>query len=238
LQQSGAPVTELLGSAIPAAPRPTRSWLAWLGEYGSAQDLADTWAWMQPQGLLDDASAGQAAWALWGRGAYRDACELARSRLASGALLANTRFESSPAESPFDWKLQSAPSVSVERVNGIEVRFAGTENVAYSGPRQFTCVPPGRYRLSAEIEADGLTTDRGPFFHIFDPADQRRVDAATSAVLGTVPRSSIHVDFTVPEGTLALAVQLERRQSELFDNRIAGRLHVYQVSLEALPAVR
>jgi len=193
---------------------------------------------MQQKSLLDDSSAGQAAWALWSRGAYRDAYKLWRGRLDSGALLANTRFENAPNDSPFDWKLQSSPSASVERGNGLEVRFAGTENVAFSGVRQFTCVPPGKYRLSTEIESDSLTTDQRPFFHIFDPVDQRGIDVATKPIPGTAPRSWISFDFTVPKGTQTLAIELERRPSEFFDNRIAGRLHLYQVCLEPLSNAR
>ena len=59
------------------------------------------------------------------------------------------------------------------------MRFLGTENVAFSGVRQFTVVPPGRYRFSAEVSSDNLTTDQGPFFRIFDPANPARLNAET-----------------------------------------------------------
>ena len=39
------------------------------------------------------------------------------------------------------------------------------------------------------------------------------------------------VEFTVTAGTEALALQLERRPSQRFDNRISGTLHIHQVSL-------
>jgi hypothetical protein len=232
LQQSGAPVSELLRTALPNASRPARSWLAWLCEHGSTRDLTETWTWMQNEGLLDEQSAGEAAWSLWNRGAYRNAHELWCGWLEIYTLLENTRFEKPPKHSPFDWTLGSSSAASVERGNGLEVRFAGTENVAFSQLHQFTVVRPGRYRFSAEIEAEGLTTDQGPYFHIFDPVDPRRLDVATSVILGTAARSWIGTDFMVPEGTDALEVQLERRPSEFFDNRIAGKLHLYQVSLE------
>jgi hypothetical protein len=45
------------------------------------------------------------------------------------------------------------------------------------------------------------------------------------------------VEFTVTRGTGALAVQLERRPSQRFDNRISGTLHIGQVSLVRLPPI-
>jgi hypothetical protein len=116
------------------------------------------------------------------------------------------------------------------------VRFLGTENVAFSGVRQFTVVPPGRYRFSAEVSSDSLTTDQGPFFRVFDPANPGRLNVESAPILGTVGKSWITAEFTVRRGTEALAVELERRPSQNFDNRIAGTLHLHQVSLVPLPA--
>jgi hypothetical protein len=99
--------------------------------------------------------------------------------------------------------------------------------------RQFTVVPPGRYRLSAEVSSENLTTDQGIFFRIFDPANPDRLHAESAPILGTVGKSWITVDLTV-SGTEALAIQLERRPSERFDNRISGTLHIHQVSLVPL----
>jgi hypothetical protein len=50
------------------------------------------------------------------------------------------------------------------RKDGLEVRFSGKENVTSLGVRQLTTAEPGRYRFSAEVKADELTTDEGPFF--------------------------------------------------------------------------
>jgi hypothetical protein len=98
-------------------------------------------------------------------------------------------------------------------------------------------MPPGRYHLSAEVSADNLTTDQGPFFRIFDPANPARLNAESAPILGTAGKSWISVEFTVRRGTEALAVQLERRASQRFDNRISGTLHIHQVSLAPLPMV-
>jgi hypothetical protein len=102
--------------------------------------------------------------------------------------------------------------------------------------RQFSVVPPGRYRLSAEVSSDNLTTDQGPFFRIFDPANPGRLNVESAPIQGTVMRTWIGVEFTVTRGTEALAVELERRPSQNFDNRISGTLHIHQVSLVPLAA--
>ena len=230
LQRADVPAGMLLGTAIPAASRPARSWLGWLRAHGSDQDLQDTWAWMQRNALLDEKSAGEVAWTLWNRASYRTAHTLWTSWLGTTQLLANTRFDTAPRETPFDWALGSSPAVAVTRANGLDVRFSGTENVAFSGVRQFTVVPPGRYRLSAEVSSENLTTDQGPFFRIFDPANPDRLHAESAPILGTVRKSWITMELTV-SGTGALAIQLERRPSERFDNRISGTLHIHQVSL-------
>jgi hypothetical protein len=236
LQRADAPLGTLLGTAIPAASRPARAWLGWLRAHGSDQDLGETSAWMKRNSLLDEKSAGEVAWTLWNRASYRTAYALWTGWLGTTQLLENSRFDTAPRENPFNWTLDSSPSVAVTRANGLDVRFLGTENVAFSGVRQFTVVPPGRYRFSAEVSSDNLSTDQGPFFRIFDPANPARLNAESAPILGTVARSWMSVEFTVTAGTEALALQLERRPSQRFDNRISGTLHIHQVSLA--PATR
>jgi len=167
---------------------------------------------------------------------WRPAYALWTDWLGTTQLLANTHFDTAPRETPFDWTLDSSPSVAVTRANALDVRFAGTENVAFSGVRQFTVVPPGRYRFSAEVSSDNLTIDQGPFFRIFDPANPARLNVGSAPILGTAGKSWITVQFTVASQTEALAVQLERRASQRFDNRISGTLYIHQVSLVPLPA--
>jgi hypothetical protein len=191
LQRADVPAGTVLGTAIPAASRPALSWLGWLRVHGSDQDLCETWAWMKAHRLLDEKSAGEVAWTLWNRASYRAAYALWTDWLGTTQLLANTRFDTAPRETPFDWTLGPSPTVAVTRANGLEVRFAGTENVGFSGVRQFTVVPPSRYRLSAEVSSDNLTTDQGPFFRIFDPANPARLNAESAPILGTAGRSWI-----------------------------------------------
>jgi hypothetical protein len=53
----------------------------------------------------------------------------------------------------------------------------------------------------------------------------------SSPVKGTAARSWIRLDVPVAPGTQALQIQIERRPSQKFDNKLGGTLHVYQTSL-------
>ena len=235
LLAANVPARTLLGTAVPATSRPAQAWLSWLRTHGSDQDVGETWAWMKGNRLVDEKSAGEVAWALWNRASYGMAYALWSDWLGAAQLLANTNFGAAPRATPFDWAFSSGPAAAIVRTNGLEVRFAGTENVAFSQVRQFTVAAPGRYRFTAEVGSENLTTDQRPFFRIFDPADQGRLSVETGAVEETVAKTRIAVDFTVTSKAEPLAVELDRRPSERFDNRISGTLHVYQVSLVPIP---
>jgi len=237
LMHSGAPISQLLGTTIPGTPRVARAWLEWVRGHGSTQELAATWAWIQQNRLADRKSAVDVTRALWERKALRTAQKIWAAWLGSERnylnpqRLANTRFENEPSGSPFDWKLDAPESVQLLRQDGLEIRFSGTENVHFSHVSQFATVDAGRYRLSVEVRANGLTTDERPFFRVFDSVNPVRLDVATAPLPEKIPRSWLTLDFAVPRGTEAVQIQIERRPSHHFDNKISGTLHVYQVSL-------
>lgn len=233
-------VRKLLGVAIPVTPRATRSWLSWLHIHGSDQDLCDTWSWMRQNQLADQKLASDLAWTLWQRKSFHMAQDLWTEWLRMTGKnylrlqqLANVRFEEEPNGSPFDWKIESPPSVRILRKDGLDIRFAGTENVDLH-VHQFATVNPGCYRFSAEMSAQGLTTDQRPFFHILDVADPARFSAQTPLLNGLVTRSWISLDFEVSPATKAIKIELERQPSRHFDNKINGALHIYQASLVRL----
>src|SRR6185295_17515787 len=145
--------------------------------------------------------------------------------------IANRRFATAPTVSPFDWRLDAVSSVEVERKDGLEIRFLGQDNLEFTQLHQFTVVNPGRYRFSAEIQSEDISTDEGPFWRIVGVGDTSRLVVETQSIKGNVLRSLVSVDFNVPTGTEALDIQLRRRSSLRFDNKIAGILRIYEVSL-------
>ena len=229
--------TALLGTAIPTSRRPAQSWAAWIGRNGSEGDVRKTWAWMVQNHLMDENTALDLTRTLWQRQFFRTAQELwldwlgsAQSDYPAHELIFNRRFEDAPNGSPFDWTIPTQRSIEITRGQGLEVHFAGAENVELN-IRQSTVVSPGRYHFSAEIESESLTTDQCPFVHIFDAVNPARLDITSPQIRGTMARSKTTLYFTVKPDTQALIIQLERRQSKRFDNKIQGALHVYEVSL-------
>jgi tetratricopeptide (TPR) repeat protein len=242
LTHSGVGTSTLLGTAVPATARAARSWLACLRAYGSDQDLQQTWSWIRQNGLADQKSAVDLIWTLWQRKSFHSAQDVwadwlgpSRDDYLHPQRLANARFQDDPNGSPFDWTLSALPSVEISRRDGLDVRFSGKENVDFTQVHQFATVNPGRYRFSVEISAEEISTDQGPFFQVFDPVNPARLSVQSPQVKGTVSKSWVTVDFQVPAGTQALQVQLERHPSQRFDNKIAGKLHIYQISLVPLP---
>jgi hypothetical protein len=237
LQYFGKGTASLLGTAIPASHRPAQSWAAWIGRNGSEDDVRETWAWMVQNHLTDENIALDLTRTLWQRQFFRTAQELWSNWLGPaqgdhqvGEVIFNRQFKDTPDGSPFDWTIATQPSIEISRAHGLDVHFTGAENVELN-IQQSAVVSPGRYRFSAEIESEGLTTDQRPFFHIFDPGNRARLDITTPQISSASPRSETDLDFTVTPDMQVLNIQLERRESERFDNKIQGTLHVYEVSL-------
>jgi hypothetical protein len=241
LRMSGEPVSRLLGTAVPPLPRAADSWLVWLRSQGSNQDILSTWTWMRRLDIAGEQSAADTAWTLWNRKAYKDAQELwviwlgaRQGDYLKPQLLTNTRFQQTPSGSPFDWNFDRTKSVEFTRRDGLDIHFLGEENIDSVGIQQFTAPQAGRYTFSAEVSGNNITTDEGPFFKITDVENPERLSVQTRPITGTRCRSWISADFTVPAATRGLEVQLTRRSSFRFDNKIAGTLHIYQTSLVPL----
>ena len=238
LTLSGKPVSALAGVAVPALARPAASWLSWLRTSGSNKDLRELSSWMLGNHLLNKKSASDLAWAFWQRKEFTAAQKFWSDWLGSSNAddlqserLADVRFQQPPGDSPFDWMITPVAGVEIHRKDGLEIQFSGSSNLSFSNVRQFTTATGGRYRFSALLSADNISTDEGPFFRITDAVDPRLLNVATEQIRGSVDRSWITVDVPVPPGIHGLAIQIDRIPSQKFDNKISGTLHVYQVSL-------
>lgn len=235
---SGVGTGAVLAKAVPANPRAAKAWLTSLDPFGSDDDLMTTWSWMKQNRLADQESAVNITSALLRRKSFDLAQDLWADWLGAGEKsylhperLTNTRFEREPSGCPFDWTIAQTPSVEVTRKNGLNVHFGGEENLEFANIHQLATVMPGNYRLTVEVSAEQITTDRGPFFHVFDFENPTRFNSQTPEFKGNMPRTKVALDFRIPVGTQVIQIQLERRASQRFDNRIAGALRVYEVSL-------
>ena len=241
IQRAGLNAADVVGTTIPASPRVARSWLVWTREHSSTSEVLTTWSWMQREKLTDGRTANDTTNALWQRKAYLEARHVWEAFVGpSGSeppanLLTNSRFQTEPATALFDWDLSPRPGVSYTRGDGLDVRFLGDVNVADAGVRQRVVVSPGVYRFTAEWSAENLTTDQGVYFEIADAEDSSRLHRESPLVEGTMARASVAVYIPVTEATRVLQVQLRRRPSLRFDNKMAGVLHIHRVELAPVP---
>jgi hypothetical protein len=239
LQLSGLGATQLLDQAIPASPREARSWLRWTLTHASTADIVTTAAWLQCRGLTNQQSATDTVNALWQRAAYGEAQQVWLAWLGTAAgeyprtqLLANPLFEREPGATPLDWDLSPRTGLEYSRRDGLEVRFLGQDNVTDAGVRQYAVVSPGRYRLTADVSAEDITTNEGVFFRVTDAENPARLSAQTAPFLGTQARAITTLEVIVPAGTHVVRVELARKSSLKFDNKLAGTLRIHRLALE------
>lgn len=138
----------------------------------------------------------------------------------------NPRFERARPSGRMDWAISRHDHATARAGGGLTVTFDGKDNLAYGHVSQQTFLQAGRWRFEAVAEADGLTTDQRPFFRIADVADARRLDVSTP-----MAPERMAVEFPVPAGGSWVSITLQRRQSEKFDNKIAGTLRLKEVRL-------
>jgi hypothetical protein len=170
--------------------------------------------------LADDAVAGEYAWFLIRRG-QPERASLAWKRPVG----------------PFDWSLARSAGVEIARDdNSLRISFAGTENLEITAASQHVFVRPGKYRFRARIRTDGVTTDQGIRFRIFDAEAPARLNLTFGQFTGTSPWSDVRQDLVVPPQTKLLQVQVIREPSMRFDNRIAGTAWIN--AIEPAPASR
>ena len=159
-----------------------------------------------------------------------------------GNLIANGSFECESLNGGLDWRVLPCDGVAVgadtltsfHGARSLRLHFEGTQNVAYSHLLQFVPVKPNTlYRFIAYARTEGVTSDSGPRFEVYDAGEKSRLSLASKAVLGTVGWSPQQLQFKTGPDTRLLVVRLARPASRAFAGRIAGTLWVDRVSLHA-----
>jgi len=151
-------------------------------------------------------------------------------------------FESDPAQSPFDWTFARTEGVEVTRdctttrsgECSLRIIFEGTQNLDFAAASQLTLVRPGSYRFHAFIRTQSLTTDQGIRFRIFDAETPARLDVTFGQFTGSSPWAGVEHDLVVSPETRLLQVQVIRRPSMKFDNKIGGTAWIDELKLEPL----
>jgi tetratricopeptide (TPR) repeat protein len=168
------------------------------------------------------------------------AAGLPNAEPARGSLIWNGDFKEDFAEGGLGWRWDSPDDTSIDfdsqaGPNGsraVRLDFTGGGNVAIDAPFEFVAVAPNQhYHFHASMRTDGITTESGMRFAIFDPNHKDAVNVVSDSVTGTQPWTPIDEDVVTGPQTHFLLVRLARYPSRLFDNKLGGTAWIADVSL-------
>ena len=160
--------------------------------------------------------------------------------LLSGSLVWDGGFEGNFANGGFGWREKDVEGVTIDfdtevrhaGTRSLRVTFGGTANVSLEAPYQFVPVEPNRrYRFAAYLRTEGISTDSGVRFWIFDPKRPGYLNVLTPSLIGSQPWALDELDFTTGPHTRVIEIALRRLPSQKFDNKIQGTVWVDEVSL-------
>jgi hypothetical protein len=163
-----------------------------------------------------------------------------RGEAGSGSLVFNGGFEKDLANGGFGWRQLPTPGAGIYLVTDVvhggrrsaRVTFDGSENVDFRHLQQSVAVIPGRkYRFSAYMRTDSITTDSGPRFQINDLSPPGAEVAQTAAMTGTHPWTKVEAEFTAGPQMHGVSIVLRRVRSQMFANKIRGTAWVDDVRL-------
>jgi len=177
------------------------------------------------------------------REAWREALEAAHwpeGEGKDGSLVFNGGFEHDFANGGYDWREVTTSGVHFDfdslsahaSSRSLRIQFEGTSNPDFHNLFQYVPVDPGtRYHFSAYLRTEGVSTDRGIGFEIFDPRHPNQVHKVTSEVLGTNPWTHVQADVLTGPETRFLKIAVKRLPSWKFDNKLIGTAWIDDVSL-------
>ena len=238
---------KVLSSGLPRSPRAWQSYLRYVVSLDKFGDAATVWDGIVRERYGDDRLARDYLGFLFRDHRYETAAQAWAQYLGDRGQgypeanwVYNGDFEAEPSGVEFDWTMENLNDdvrVTIDRgvahsgSRSLKIQFGGKTNVNYGGTSQRAFVKPGRYRFSAFIRAEGITTDQGIAFHIFDAESSEHLDVRTEQVTGTTDWKKTEQTIAVSPGTRLLTIQIIRPASWRFDSWIAGTVWIDTVSL-------
>jgi tetratricopeptide (TPR) repeat protein len=157
-------------------------------------------------------------------------------------LITNGGFEFDILNGGLDWRIIPVEGAvvsvdshdSAEGTRALRIEFNAKSNLGYEHTFQYVVVQPNtRYKFSGSLRANGITTDSGPRFQIFDAFDISKLFLSTENVVGAIGWSPQRLEFKTGADTHLLIVRIARPASTKIDNQIRGTAWIAQVSLNA-----
>jgi hypothetical protein len=241
--RSGLPVSELLNQGVPAIRGVGQSFLRYLFRVKRVDDAEETWTWLLQHNFSDDRMAADYVGFLLQERQEIRAADTWKS-LNSGEepsfresnWVYNGGFERERKPAVLDWQLDATQEVSVERENAtvnegkwaIKFSFTGSTNTDFHGLWQEVVLKPGRWKARAVIKTEGLTTDEGIRLRVAG----KGFDLQTDSLVGTHDWTVVEQLFTIGQKDSGVVrLEIERRASRRFDNKIAGNAWVDAVEI-------
>ncbi|MBB5348085.1 hypothetical protein JWG42_16715 [Desulfoprunum benzoelyticum] len=167
-----------------------------------------------------------------------DAAPIWRRYFNGATLLTNGDFAREPGNTAFDWRI-SAPKGSSWRIEAagdgkgqaMRLHFSGTNNLGFRHLSQIVPLESGhRYRLTAQVKSEGLTTDQRPYLEV--AGFQCPMAPVRSEIVAvSQPWTDLTLPFEVPPDCRAVQVRVRRDRSNHLDNLIAGDLWLRQLTI-------
>lgn len=241
----GIPLDQILES-IPQRSEVLSKLLTFWTRVNKTDEAIKTWKWADSRSLasgqsMDDfftflIKAGQQVTAqqLW----QEYACRLEPHYRVTNYIY-NSSFETKPLLSPFDWTIETGDSAEASRSQdsvtdgswSLRIRFNGQQNTDYQQTYQDLVLEPGHYGFSAMMKTQQLRTDEGLRIHIFDQPTQARLNVWTDTLTGDQEWTKIEGAVNVPAGVKIVRVQVARKPSTKFDNKIGGTAWIDKLQL-------
>ena len=235
-----------MNEGLPPDSRPAQAYFHHLLQKGPIPDLQEFWQWLTAHALTDDKLAGEYVDFLLKNQKYEEALQVWTGQLGkragnypAGNGLYNADFETETTGTTLDWRIRQVGGVEVKRDStvarqggwSLRTHFDGKENVAYSDIAERVVVSPGAYRFEAWVRTEEIATDQGIGWRIFDAESTSRLNLDFENRVGTAEWTKLEKNFVVPSQTRLLEVQVVRRRSLKFDNKISGTAWIDAVSL-------
>jgi hypothetical protein len=249
-------IGEILGSVLPDAPDENWGAIEFFVRAGEPLPAMAVWRRLAPHlgsvplarsfpliDMLIATGHGQDAGTVWNQAL--PAAGISRHPDTEGSLVWNGGFEADTLDGGFDWRFGSVQGAEISwdeasvhsGRRSLRVDFDGTANIDFQSISQYVVVLPAtRYRFSAFLRTQDLTTESGVRFEIRDLSHSATPARSTAGLVGTQDWTKQTIDFVTGPDTNLLQLVLRRTPSSMLANKIRGTVWVDDVKLVPLSA--
>ncbi|HEV2489276.1 MAG TPA: hypothetical protein VGT03_05680 [Candidatus Acidoferrales bacterium] len=160
--------------------------------------------------------------------------------MANESVTFNGGYEIQILNGGFDWRELPADGVSFgldstvahSGVRSLRIEFNAEENLDFQHIYQYVAVKAGqRYRFTAFLRTEDITTNSGMRFEIVDPRHPAELQILTPSLTGTNSWTEAEAEVNTGADTNLVEIILRRLPSKTLDNKLRGIVWVDDVAL-------